>query len=297
MGSMHFVENPLISHHQQNVPSQLLLQGAKFHSHCLSQFDGSADWGHWVLRLDLSLVSTVFLIQRCYLTGVFLCVFLCSYVEALMYLIYSYQYNRELLLKGLYRGHDEELLGYHRRECLLVRRFPSVSPFVPFGILPQSKDIIFSLKPACEVVHPSDPLLLFVTPFPLYQTSVTKVTQQKLTKLDVSPLSYELGFYNQIAFTEILLWLASSPQKIPQKVFFFFFLSDTDWWKSFQRRDVSLFSFLPHKLAYAPVLLVRARVFFFFPQPDPFRSQNLFSLSPSLSAAAALGNLTPALCS
>lgn len=39
-----------------------------------------------------------------------------------MYLIYSYQYNKELLSKGLYRGHDEELLGHYRRECLLVRR-------------------------------------------------------------------------------------------------------------------------------------------------------------------------------
>lgn len=44
-----------------------------------------------------------------------------SYMEALMYLIYAYQYNKELLSKGLYRGHDEELLGYYRRECLLVR--------------------------------------------------------------------------------------------------------------------------------------------------------------------------------
>lgn len=40
-----------------------------------------------------------------------------------MYLIYSYQYNKELLLKGLYRGHDEELLGHYRRECLLVSSF------------------------------------------------------------------------------------------------------------------------------------------------------------------------------
>uniref|UniRef100_A0A8D2ZLQ0 Ubiquitin carboxyl-terminal hydrolase 25 n=1 Tax=Scophthalmus maximus TaxID=52904 RepID=A0A8D2ZLQ0_SCOMX len=42
-----------------------------------------------------------------------------NYVEALMYLIYSYQYNKELLSKGLYRGHDEEPLGHYRRECLL----------------------------------------------------------------------------------------------------------------------------------------------------------------------------------
>eukprot|EP00064_Thunnus_orientalis_P011007 superscaffoldBa00001547_g11037 len=45
-----------------------------------------------------------------------------NYVEALMYLIYAHQYNKELLTKGLYRGHDEELLGYYRRECLLVRQ-------------------------------------------------------------------------------------------------------------------------------------------------------------------------------
>lgn len=37
-----------------------------------------------------------------------------------MYLIYSYQYNKELLLKGTYRGHSEELLGHYRQECLLV---------------------------------------------------------------------------------------------------------------------------------------------------------------------------------
>lgn len=46
--------------------------------------------------------------------------FLFSYVEALIYLIYSYQYNKELLSKGLYRGHDEEFLGHFRRDCLLV---------------------------------------------------------------------------------------------------------------------------------------------------------------------------------
>ncbi|XP_039532322.1 ubiquitin carboxyl-terminal hydrolase 25 isoform X6 [Pimephales promelas] len=42
-----------------------------------------------------------------------------SYVEALMYLIYAYQYNKELLVKGPYRGHDEELIAHYRRECLL----------------------------------------------------------------------------------------------------------------------------------------------------------------------------------
>uniref|UniRef100_A0A673L9Z9 Ubiquitin carboxyl-terminal hydrolase n=1 Tax=Sinocyclocheilus rhinocerous TaxID=307959 RepID=A0A673L9Z9_9TELE len=42
-----------------------------------------------------------------------------SYVEALMYLIFAYQYNKELLAKGPYRGHDEELIAHYRRECLL----------------------------------------------------------------------------------------------------------------------------------------------------------------------------------
>ncbi|KAK7125559.1 hypothetical protein R3I93_021050 [Phoxinus phoxinus] len=42
-----------------------------------------------------------------------------SYVEALMYLIYAYQFNKELLVKGPYRGHDEDLIAHYRRECLL----------------------------------------------------------------------------------------------------------------------------------------------------------------------------------
>ena len=45
---------------------------------------------------------------------------LSSYVEALMYLIYSYQYNNELVSKGPNRGHDEAFLSHFRRECLLV---------------------------------------------------------------------------------------------------------------------------------------------------------------------------------
>uniref|UniRef100_A0A8D0H5D8 Ubiquitin carboxyl-terminal hydrolase 25 n=1 Tax=Sphenodon punctatus TaxID=8508 RepID=A0A8D0H5D8_SPHPU len=42
-----------------------------------------------------------------------------SYMEALLYLIYAYQNNKELLLKGPYRGHDDELISHYRRECLL----------------------------------------------------------------------------------------------------------------------------------------------------------------------------------
>ncbi|XP_053561989.1 ubiquitin carboxyl-terminal hydrolase 25 isoform X2 [Bombina bombina] len=42
-----------------------------------------------------------------------------NFVKALLYLIYGYQCNKELLSKGLYRGHDDELISYYRRECLL----------------------------------------------------------------------------------------------------------------------------------------------------------------------------------
>ncbi|XP_044526257.1 ubiquitin carboxyl-terminal hydrolase 25 [Gracilinanus agilis] len=42
-----------------------------------------------------------------------------SYVEAILYLICAYQHNKELLSKGPYRGHDEELISHYRRECLL----------------------------------------------------------------------------------------------------------------------------------------------------------------------------------
>uniref|UniRef100_A0A8C0EJ54 Ubiquitin carboxyl-terminal hydrolase n=1 Tax=Bubo bubo TaxID=30461 RepID=A0A8C0EJ54_BUBBB len=42
-----------------------------------------------------------------------------NYMEALLYLIYAYQNNKELLSKGPYRGHDEELISHYRRECLL----------------------------------------------------------------------------------------------------------------------------------------------------------------------------------
>lgn len=41
-------------------------------------------------------------------------------MDALLYLIYAYQKNKELLSKGLYSGHDEELISHYRRECLLV---------------------------------------------------------------------------------------------------------------------------------------------------------------------------------
>lgn len=42
-----------------------------------------------------------------------------SYVDALLYLIYGYQYNKDLLSRGPYRGHDDELISHYRRECFL----------------------------------------------------------------------------------------------------------------------------------------------------------------------------------
>lgn len=58
------------------------------------------------------------------LSGVFADCYFClrSYTKALMFLVYSYQYNKELLAGGLYRGHHQELIGCYRRACLLVRQ-------------------------------------------------------------------------------------------------------------------------------------------------------------------------------
>ncbi|NXP26108.1 UBP25 hydrolase, partial [Scytalopus superciliaris] len=55
-----------------------------------------------------------------------------SYMEALLYLIYAYQNNKELLAKGPYRGHDEELISHYRRECLLVTNLQEkLTDFLP----------------------------------------------------------------------------------------------------------------------------------------------------------------------
>ncbi|XP_075398578.1 ubiquitin carboxyl-terminal hydrolase 25 isoform X2 [Tenrec ecaudatus] len=42
-----------------------------------------------------------------------------SYIDSLVFLICAYQNNKELMSKGPYRGHDEELISHYRRECLL----------------------------------------------------------------------------------------------------------------------------------------------------------------------------------
>uniref|UniRef100_A0A3Q3RME7 Ubiquitin carboxyl-terminal hydrolase 25 n=1 Tax=Mastacembelus armatus TaxID=205130 RepID=A0A3Q3RME7_9TELE len=79
-----------------------------------------------------------------------------NYVEALMYLIYSYQYNKELLSKGLYRGHDEELLGHYRRECLLKLNEQAAAMFESG----EEPDVSTGLSIMNELVVPCIPLLL-----------------------------------------------------------------------------------------------------------------------------------------
>ncbi|NXU94075.1 UBP25 hydrolase, partial [Xiphorhynchus elegans] len=51
-----------------------------------------------------------------------------SYMEALLYLIYAYQNNKELLSKGPYRGHDEELISHYRRESSLQEKLTDFLP-------------------------------------------------------------------------------------------------------------------------------------------------------------------------
>uniref|UniRef100_A0A8C9YPD9 Ubiquitin carboxyl-terminal hydrolase 25 n=1 Tax=Sander lucioperca TaxID=283035 RepID=A0A8C9YPD9_SANLU len=78
------------------------------------------------------------------------------FYTALMYLIYSYQYNKELLSKGLYRGHDEELLGYYRRECLLKLNEQAAAMFESG----EEAEVSTGLGIMNELVVPCIPLLL-----------------------------------------------------------------------------------------------------------------------------------------
>uniref|UniRef100_A0A8C4EFG7 Ubiquitin carboxyl-terminal hydrolase 25 n=1 Tax=Dicentrarchus labrax TaxID=13489 RepID=A0A8C4EFG7_DICLA len=79
-----------------------------------------------------------------------------NYMEALMYLIYSYQYNKELLSKGLYRGHDEELLGHYRRQCLLKLNEQAAAMFESG----EEPEVTTGLGVMNELVVPCIPLLL-----------------------------------------------------------------------------------------------------------------------------------------
>ncbi|XP_037125101.1 ubiquitin carboxyl-terminal hydrolase 25 isoform X7 [Syngnathus acus] len=94
--------------------------------------------------------TTIFMI-----TGLELC-HKTNYVEALIYLIYSYQYNKELLSKGLYRGHDEEFLGHYRRDCLLKLNEQAAAMFESG----EEPEVTTGLGIMNELVVPCIPLLL-----------------------------------------------------------------------------------------------------------------------------------------
>uniref|UniRef100_A0A8C7TL86 Ubiquitin carboxyl-terminal hydrolase 25 n=1 Tax=Oncorhynchus mykiss TaxID=8022 RepID=A0A8C7TL86_ONCMY len=89
-------------------------------------------------------------------TTIFLMIGLELFVEALMYLIYSYQYNRELLVKGLYRGHNDELIGHYRRECLLKLNENAAGMFESG----EEPEVCNGLSIMNELVVPCIPLLL-----------------------------------------------------------------------------------------------------------------------------------------
>uniref|UniRef100_A0AAQ5ZNU5 Ubiquitin carboxyl-terminal hydrolase n=1 Tax=Amphiprion ocellaris TaxID=80972 RepID=A0AAQ5ZNU5_AMPOC len=104
---------------------------------------------------NLAFDESASLIQL-YLNVMSIYLFLCSYVEALMYLVYAYQYNKELLLKGLYRGHDDELLGHYRRECLLKLNEQAAAMFESG----EEPEVTTGLGIMNELVVPCIPLLL-----------------------------------------------------------------------------------------------------------------------------------------
>ncbi|KAG7266555.1 hypothetical protein CRUP_017725 [Coryphaenoides rupestris] len=79
-----------------------------------------------------------------------------NYVEALMYLVYSYQYNNELVSKGPYRGHDEAFLSHFRRECLLKLNEQAAGMFEAA----EDPDVTTGLGIMNELVVPCIPLLL-----------------------------------------------------------------------------------------------------------------------------------------
>ncbi|KAE8621851.1 hypothetical protein XENTR_v10004995 [Xenopus tropicalis] len=79
-----------------------------------------------------------------------------SYVEALLYLIYGYQYNKELISKGLYRGHDEELISHYRRECFLKLNEQAAAMFESGDV----DEVTNGLTSMNELIVPCLPLLL-----------------------------------------------------------------------------------------------------------------------------------------
>ncbi|XP_018421027.1 PREDICTED: ubiquitin carboxyl-terminal hydrolase 25 isoform X2 [Nanorana parkeri] len=79
-----------------------------------------------------------------------------SYVEALLYLIFGYQYNKELLSRGMYRGHDEELISHYRRECLLKLNEKAAAMFETGEV----EEVNNGLTLMNELIVPCLPILL-----------------------------------------------------------------------------------------------------------------------------------------
>ncbi|TRY93323.1 hypothetical protein DNTS_022921, partial [Danionella cerebrum] len=79
-----------------------------------------------------------------------------SFVEALKYLVYAYQYNKELLVKGPCRGHDEQLIAHYRRECLLKLNEHATALFETG----EENEVNAGLSIMNELVVPCIPLLL-----------------------------------------------------------------------------------------------------------------------------------------
>ncbi|XP_043927741.1 ubiquitin carboxyl-terminal hydrolase 25 [Protopterus annectens] len=79
-----------------------------------------------------------------------------SYEKSLICLIYAYQYNRELLSKGMYRGHDEDLISHYRRDCLLKLNECAAGLFESGD----DQDVNEGLRVMNEYVVPCLPLLL-----------------------------------------------------------------------------------------------------------------------------------------
>uniref|UniRef100_A0A803TRY2 Ubiquitin carboxyl-terminal hydrolase n=1 Tax=Anolis carolinensis TaxID=28377 RepID=A0A803TRY2_ANOCA len=76
--------------------------------------------------------------------------------EALLYLIFAYHKNKELSSRGLYRGHDEELISHYRRECLLKLNECAAAQFESGD----DNEVNKGLEIMNELIVPCLPLLL-----------------------------------------------------------------------------------------------------------------------------------------
>uniref|UniRef100_A0A674NFT2 Ubiquitin carboxyl-terminal hydrolase n=1 Tax=Takifugu rubripes TaxID=31033 RepID=A0A674NFT2_TAKRU len=79
-----------------------------------------------------------------------------SYTKALMYLVHSYQYNKELVSEGASRGHSSQLIGSYRRHCLLKLNDEAAAMFESG----EEPEVTKGLNIMNELVVPCIPLLL-----------------------------------------------------------------------------------------------------------------------------------------